>query len=1255
MFRTKNNFSNYYNTDVIPKNNHNTNTRKAFFSLISAGFLILLSIAFFSNIQTVKADDDVIDTIVDDNDLELSDNGFLNLLNSVLGGTSSKSQSANMEVTEDLITLVSRMFTMQYLNNVELGEAGGGHSWKPDNGLLCDVNHEHAGTPLYHNCDIPNFITEIIQDAAAIIIPTGSLNHELKQARALWGLGVPSAITEAIPTDENARQEKYTGLELFGYNLNYTNYYGEWDHIKVNTGARMLSNFGTVEKIGLGTKAILNGVVSGWGSATSGFSFSFNPFDLGREITNAWARFWGSAAISSIETLLDSSDLNVVNTYSWYRVNYKNTLYNARELTEAEKSVIIIQMLNDYIRSNLPNQPNPPSELEKGQNSPIDKNILFTITEDEEGEEKKEYESFEDWKERHKDNFEAIKYLEDNGVDGNIFACAQTLEEEAAALGEITAENIDSYNSIIETFATCWNNNYSNMVDTYTMSDQIEALDSWQQYIFQSKLAEYQANTENNINHPSRKYVCVDEKGNDLLDGNGELIPYYTDIEGNVDSRCGKIRPPIQNALFGNGYLKGTQETPQKDTRYMNGDLSIAQFILEVNPGFNFLINMVMSLTGFITQISNTLINLSFSPILETLGLDNIIVSLIKSFRDSVFYPLSIMFIVFGALTSFIKSSKNKDYSGQFVNLGITIVIFIMSIMLLYKPERLLNLVDEVPATIEAAVASTIFTTGTSFDTLCSTSNHTNNGTGELDINLDNIKEISDQSSRLLMCENWKAFVFTPWVYGQFGVDYANLETTKMNNTNGDLVGDASVNMGNNQIINNWAIYQLKTTTTGTINSVDNSRQAGSVDLNYYRLIDLQAGPNNGAASDATYYDDWANTTLLKSFNRSFITLLSVVVSIFGLVSIGFYALAKIKVTFLATILLVLLPIILLIGLTPAKGRMKLKGYAGNILALMIERVMLVVLLAVQLRVMSAVYASSNSYLINSMLVILICVIFIKYREDLIGLITRTIERAGSLGEDFTNNPGQTINGLLPRSLQNKTASWSAQGKSMAVGVGTAAIMSKSLYGFEQNLKSLGYGMELERSRVERAERRAGLGTMLSSYRVAANEKQEVKKRIVEDYKDNEKLDFRESIDDFTKNLSREKNYEDVNIHDIASVDSGLKTLGKMRGIHNKKSRKVSKLKSKQELLKKVNIDREDITSDRIRKEINKRDAAVAGLTSNTSNIIRELRADNNKPLNNSDKRKILESQRKELEDMKKKREFLNSMENNDENRRENE
>src|SRR5699024_11230717 len=40
-------------------------------------------------------------------------------------------------------------------------------------------------------------------------------------------------------------------------------------------------------------------------------------------------------------SLLDSSDLNVFNTFAWYRVNYGKTVYGARELTDQEMSLLV--------------------------------------------------------------------------------------------------------------------------------------------------------------------------------------------------------------------------------------------------------------------------------------------------------------------------------------------------------------------------------------------------------------------------------------------------------------------------------------------------------------------------------------------------------------------------------------------------------------------------------------------------------------------------------------------------------------------------------------------------------------------------------------------------------------------------------------------------------------------------------------------------------------------------------------------------
>ena len=65
--------------------------------------------------------------------------------------------------------------------------------------------------------------------------------------------------------------------------------------------------------------------------------------------------------------------------------------------------------------------------------------------------------------------------------------------------------------------------------------------------------------------------MCTDADGRDVLDADGRTVNVYKS-DGTVNPQCGHgVRSPIQNGLFGNGYLP-SQAQPVADSRLMSPD-----------------------------------------------------------------------------------------------------------------------------------------------------------------------------------------------------------------------------------------------------------------------------------------------------------------------------------------------------------------------------------------------------------------------------------------------------------------------------------------------------------------------------------------------------------------------------------------------------------------------------------------------------------------------------------------------------------
>lgn len=464
------------------------------------------------------------------------------------------------------------------------------------------------------------------------------------------------------------------------------------------------------------------------------------------------------------------------------------------------------------------------------------------------------------------------------------------------------------------------------------------------------------------------RYACANADGTLMRSEDGTIeYLYEKNNEGSkeyVNPKCSEVRDPIGGGLLGSGWTSPVID----DTRHVSNVTDDSFGILHQTK--NVVSSAISGVNSFIAKFTNVILDLSFSPILERLGIDVIIGNLVEGFRDTVFFPLATMAASIGALLLFFEVLKSGSVWRLLGSLAITILIFIAGAAFLMHPTATIQLVDEVPTTIDRLVANAILVDddGTSY---CSTGDN-------------------DDGIRSAQCNVWGAMVFEPWVHLQFGTGYDNLYakdhgpsgSQEFENKNEDLVGDAAVNMGGGVIINNWALYQLEQTKSGTINAKAPSEFLGAVDKDMYRLVDLQAGPDGGANSDTRHFENWSGQS-----NNGFLLLLTLLQAILMSIAIAGLGIAKIEASFMFSISIIFLPFMLLYALLP-KGRNKLKAYLGNLISLLLKRVLITVMLAVLLKVITLSYANSDTIETGAMIGIFVSLAFILYRKELLELMT---------------------------------------------------------------------------------------------------------------------------------------------------------------------------------------------------------------------------------------------------------------------------
>lgn len=992
---------------------------------------------------------------------------------------------------QDIKTLVKRVFSVGYMNctpSATIDDDTGGYksTLKANNWRNCGIpsgpkfNGQENNTVYWHNCDVPNLLTEMMQDISYAFFPQGINGVSVQPVKTNNGWFGYSFQTPGLGDNQGSVSQdgnaNITALEAFGYNLKYSRYNGEWDYIKVMTSARALSNFGAMDSMKLGVQTFFNSVSGGVDNAVSGFMDNLKAGDIMSVITSPFrvvADAASGGSVAALNGIMDTSDAKVFATMSWYRPSFGSTMYNARQLSQDEISRHITNQMNKFLGTlNVP-VAEPPEDLAAasyaklssitrprpgkcvGEWTVVEKQIVnvpgkeksrtssgnvsempFAGSEEECEKfiEKASKSTGINWAiestkvavTKYENQFTLAEWEAQAGWESvaKRYQIYCTIERSTAPEGE----DFEAQNAAVDTLLNCWDDDkvgHPAAMDRETKAEQSKLNDEFfknsltcmfasvegcdKDKKVQKKLAELTSS----FTSPMQRYVCVNNDGTIRKDGSGNYVKLVVKNGDKVEynSAClingeAPVRPAIQNGAYGNGLENPNSAVHDTRRDYFKISLSDLTKIDEA------LSSTGLVVSNFTTRLSNTLLNLSFSPILTTIGVSDIIVSFIDGFRESIFFPFSVIIVMISAASIFWKAGVQRDYAAQGKSLLIIVTVFFIGAVVLFNPAKTIQVVDEFPAHIESSITGLIFSDQVNAeDNLCKATT-TASRVGGRDFMDNTIRFDPAASGRNMLCENWRAFAFTPYVYGQWGTHYDNLDLSKFraegsranlteNGPDGNMVAPR-VNLGVNNSENNWALYQLDQVTSGTITEDAGTSRRLPADM--YRIVDLQAGYDyngNGHADNARseYLEAWSGDNPVQ---RTLVSLTGAAISVLGLVTVGVFAIAKIKVSIMGTILIMFLPIMLLIGLLSGRGTYKLKGYVFQVLSLMAQRIALSLLIAIMLRVIIEVSKLSTSFIQYAMFTTAICVAFLLNKKQIVGMLDKSIVKdSGGFGLDF--------------------------------------------------------------------------------------------------------------------------------------------------------------------------------------------------------------------------------------------------------------
>ena len=885
-----------------------------------------------------------------------------------------------------------------------------------------------------NNCDIPGIVTQAYQDIAYLIAPNGIQNGDKVSAVTPFNVGIPSGL---LPSDSNGNPEvpiagqrgsnKYTALEIFGYNLRWTTYNGEWDKIDVETGERLSANIKIGSTVLASANMAFHNAVK---SANQDLSNDFYHSSSWKTavVNVAWdlLTYVGRVVVDTltgtiyffINGVMNGYENSIISRNAWNRNDfYRDTSYNVRMATDTDQAIITQSLIEYMTEQNtdmtqgisqdelnaLNDQSKFPGDIKDINSTNSDNSSTYGVPTDPNAKPEEYAKALENWA-----NDKDVKAQLDWGTanlpskdkDGNDISiniqdyideinqqAAKTDSSANTSNGSGTGQTTTILSKVYEEFRTNWTNAQKAWVN-----DQAAEKGNPVDKLFNTLNSFGSKQTVVNAVNTMKKnnaifFFCTDENGNPspalYHETSSEAynmalsagMKWYGDPAFNIsadgtieaaDCANGKIRQPIVGALNG---AAGTNEQHQKNIDTRRTAYQGITFMDLIGNPVDKLTKSMLGISQKIAMGINYLINLSFTPLLDQLGIKDITVSIVKTLKDSLYSQCLQIFIILGVMVAFLKGLR-RSVEGMKQAL-LVCVAGLIGLVLLYNPEATFKIIDEWPSEVENVVAALILESASPNEDICGASGTPTqaiDGSKYVDVNGKSTGFNPNATIRQLECNIWDAYVFEPWVLGQFGTSHMSLyakghaptdttasyDTMDADDTTTTLVGDAAVDMGGGTTVNNWALYQLSQQIGGTTTTNDPSQTLLTTDPDLYRLVDLQAGPKNAAGKVTTYWSWW-----IGDGNRFAIGALALISSIGGIASIGIFAIAKIEATFMMSILFAIMPIMLLVGIIPGSGRMKMRSWAAKLLGLAFKRVVLVALLCIQLIVLISI-ANSN-------------------------------------------------------------------------------------------------------------------------------------------------------------------------------------------------------------------------------------------------------------------------------------------------------
>lgn len=472
--------------------------------------------------------------------------------------------------------------------------------------------------------------------------------------------------------------------------------------------------------------------------------------------------------------------------------------------------------------------------------------------------------------------------------------------------------------------------------------------------------------------------------------------------------------------------------------------------------------NLIFWVTKLITTLTIAFVNFSFSDTTKTLGItgilsgDSVSDGIFGQLFNGIYTPLIILALALTGIKIFWDGAVKRQFRSALGTMAISLGMFFLALVVAVQPAFFVNLPNNAAIAVQAVIVKS-FTGELAGQTgICSTDMGSapvgiQDGTSGKDgQNL--LDGIAANMRSSIGCTFWQTFVFKPWAQGQWGTDWnktwakdkiagwAPSGAEALQNTNGEIVGDATVPLGGDKVMNNWAVFNLSTMTNAHSpigHEGSFSKYSQGVAHDWWRIVDAltnyeekansdQVQTADAGATDIEYtvpkgnpplaqWDDWSGNNPGTRFASATSSLF---IGGVGLIAPFFLGLMASVYSLAMTIVMVFLPLMLLLGAWGGRGFNIFKQWALLLWSLFAKRIAVGIMLMLSIVLVNAAIKLMEDvgWWQGALMLVVLTFIIIKSRHKIADMLAASKSSglsavASKIGDRFSS-AGKTVGGI---------------------------------------------------------------------------------------------------------------------------------------------------------------------------------------------------------------------------------------------------